>query len=311
MVNWQEISVETTEEAAETVANLFYEMGAQGVVIEDPRVIAGYLERGLWDAYELPSELLEAENIIIKGYLPIESDIEERLGIFEKELAGLGKFFVSWLAKVSYAEIAEADWSSAWKSYYKPEKIGEKIVVSPSWEEYSPHEEENVVWLDPGMAFGTGNHPTTAMMIKAIEKHLKPGQKMIDVGTGSGILAIVGAKLGAGSVLALDIDTLAVEIAQQNVELNGVTQVVTVRYNDLLTGIEGDYHLITANLTADPVLMMAQEAYEKLSFGGLFLSSGIINHRHQEVEITLKKLGFVIIETQKEGEWVSIVARKE
>lgn len=311
MVNWQEISVETTEEAAEAVANLFYEVGAQGVVVEDPRVIAGYLERGVWDAYELPSELLEAENIIIKGYLPIEESLEKQLNTFKKKLSGLEEYFVSWLAKVSYAEIAEADWSTAWKSYYKPERIGKKIVVSPSWEDYTPEEGDIVIWLDPGMAFGTGSHPTTAMMIKLIEKYLKAGQNMIDVGTGSGILAIAGAKLGAASVLAVDIDTLAVGIAQQNVDLNGVSDSVTVRYNDLLTGIDGDYQMITANLIADPIIAMAPKAYEKLGTGGLFLASGIINHRHQEVEEALRSLGFLILETLKEGEWVSLVARKE
>ncbi|MFA5537421.1 MAG: 50S ribosomal protein L11 methyltransferase [Bacillota bacterium] len=311
MAGWQEISVETTEEAAEAVANLFYETGAQGVVVEDPRVVAGYLERGLWDAHELPSELLEAENIIIKGYLPVEDNLEERLKIFEQRLSGLEKYFVSWLAKVSYAEIAEADWSTAWKSYYKPEKIGDQIVVSPSWEEYLPEQEELVVRLDPGMAFGTGNHPTTAMMIRAIEKYLQPGDNIIDVGSGSGILAIVGARLKAGSVLALDNDTLAVKIAQQNVELNGVSEQVTVKYNDLLTGIEGNYQLIIANITADPILRMANEAYKRLNSKGLLLTSGIISDRRLEVESALVGLGFDILETQQEGEWVSIVARKE
>ncbi len=311
MASWQEISVETTEEAAEAVANLFYETGAQGVVVEDPRVVAGYLERGLWDAYELPSELLEAENIIIKGYLPIEGNLEEQLRLFEKKLLGLEKYFVSWLAKVSYAEIAEADWSTAWKSYYKPEKIGEKIVISPSWEDYLPEEGDIVIRLDPGMAFGTGNHPTTAMMIRAIERYLQPGESLIDVGSGSGILAIVAAKLKAGSVLALDNDTLAVEIAQQNVELNGVSEQVTVKYNDLLTGIEGDYQLIVANITADPILRMAKGAYERLRSKGLLLASGIISSRRSEVKSTLVGLGFIILETQQEGEWVSVVARKE
>ncbi|NLC76762.1 MAG: 50S ribosomal protein L11 methyltransferase [Clostridia bacterium] len=311
MSNWQEITVETTEEAAEAVANLFYDVGAQGVVIEDPRVIARYVEEDLWDAYELPAELLEAENVIIKGYLPMDERLEERLDLFEKLLADLEQFFVSWLAKVSYAEIAEADWSSAWKEYYKPQQIGEKIVISPSWEDYRPQGGEIVVWLDPGMAFGTGSHPTTAMVIQALEKYLKPGSQVIDVGTGSGILAIVAAKLGAASVLALDIDTLAVEIAQQNVELNRVSDRVTVRYNDLLTGVEGQYQMIIANLTADPVLALARDAYDRLSPAGVLLASGIIRHRLPEVEAKLLNLGYHLVETEMEGEWVSLVARKD
>lgn len=311
MSSWQEITVETTEEASEAVANLFYEVGAQGVVVEDPRVIARYLEGDLWDAYELPSELLEAENVIIKGYLPIDERLEERLELFEKRLSNLEKHFTSWLAKLSYAEIAEADWSSSWKAYYKPVRIGERIVVSPSWEEYQAQEGEIVVWMDPGMAFGTGNHPTTAMIIQAMEKHLSPGSFVVDVGTGSGVLAIVAAKLGAEHVLALDIDTLAVEIAQRNIDLNDVSHHVTARYNDLLTGLDGQFQMITANLTADSIVAMAEDAYHRLSSGGLFLASGIINHRHPQVEAKLQQLGYHLEETLFEGEWVSLVARKD
>lgn len=241
----------------------------------------------------------------------MDGRLKERLKIFKKELADLEQHFVSWLAKLSYAEIAEADWSTAWKAHYKPERIGDRIVVSPSWEDYQCQGEELVVWLDPGMAFGTGNHPTTAMMIRALEKYLSPGISVVDVGTGSGILAIVAAILGAKSVLALDNDTLAVEIAQQNAELNNVNDRVTVRYNDLLAGLEEQYQMIIANITADPILVLAGEAFMRLSPGGLFLVSGIIKHRRAEVEAELEKLGYKLEEAFSEGEWTSLVARKD
>lgn len=311
MSNWREITVETTEEAAEAVANLFYEVGAQGVVIEDPRVIARYLEENVWDAYELPSELLEAENIVIKGYLPVDERLEERLKLFESRLAGLERYFVSWLAKVSYAEIAEADWSSAWKTYYKPQRVGERVVISPSWEQYEAQPGDIVVWLDPGMAFGTGSHPTTAMLIQLMERYLAPGSDVVDVGTGSGVLAIVAAKLGAKSVLALDIDTLAVEIAEQNAALNAVSRIVSVRYNDLLMGLEGRYQMITANITADPILALLPDARRLLDPGGVLLASGIIRHRYRDIEAKLRALGYTLVETLTEGEWVSLAARKD
>lgn len=311
MSNWREITVETTEEAAEAVANLFYEVGAQGVVIEDPRVIARYLEENVWDAYELPSELLEAENIVIKGYLPVDERLEERLKLFESRLAGLERYFVSWLAKVSYAEIAEADWSSAWKTYYKPQRVGERVVISPSWEQYEAQPGDIVVWLDPGMAFGTGSHPTTAMLIQLMERYLAPGSDVVDVGTGSGVLAIVAAKLGAKSVLALDIDTLAVEIAEQNAALNAVSGIVSVRYNDLLMGLEGRYQMITANITADPILALLPDARRLLDPGGVLLASGIIRHRYRDIEAKLRALGYTLVETLTEGEWVSLAARKD
>ncbi|HHW07886.1 MAG TPA: 50S ribosomal protein L11 methyltransferase [Clostridia bacterium] len=311
MSNWREITVETTEEAAEAVANLFYEVGAQGVVIEDPRVIARYLEENVWDAYELPSELLEAENIVIKVYLPVDERLEERLKLFESRLAGLERYFVSWLAKVSYAEIAEADWSSAWKTYYKPQRVGERVVISPSWEQYEAQPGDIVVWLDPGMAFGTGSHPTTAMLIQLMERYLAPGSDVVDVGTGSGVLAIVAAKLGAKSVLALDIDTLAVEIAEQNAALNAVSRIVSVRYNDLLMGLEGRYQMITANITADPILALLPDARRLLDPGGVLLASGIIRHRYRDIEAKLRALGYTLVETLTEGEWVSLAARKD
>ncbi|HHX50154.1 MAG TPA: 50S ribosomal protein L11 methyltransferase [Clostridia bacterium] len=310
MSKWQEITVETTEEAYEAVANLFYEVGAAGVVIEDPRVIARYLEERQWESYELPSELIEAENIVIKGYLPVDERLESRLDFFQERLAGLGEHFSGCLARLSLAEIAEADWSTSWKTHYKPEKIGERIVVSPSWEDYTIKKGELLVSLDPGMAFGTGYHPTTALAIRALEKYLQPGFRVIDVGTGSGILAIVAACLGATRVLALDVDILAVQIAEQNVLSNRVDDIVTVRYNDFLTGVTEEADLIVANINSDATPVVAEQSWERLKRGGILITSGIIADRQIEIVASLEDCGYHLEETNEEDEWVSLVARK-
>lgn len=310
MNKWQEITVTTTEEAAEAVANLFYELGAAGVVIQDPKVLARYIAEANWDAYELPAELTEAENVVIKGYLPMDDALEERLKQFSSRLQSLEEYFTQYLAEVSLAEIAEEDWSSSWKTYYKPEKIGARVVVVPSWEEYHPAANEVVVKLDPGMAFGTGNHPTTAMSIQLMEKYLRPESVVFDVGTGSGVLAIAAAKLGAVEVLALDVDPLAVQIAQQNIVENQVEGVAEARYNDLLAGIQGKSDFIVANIIADVILDLISQAKSHLVKDGYFLVSGIIKDRWPEVERALTEAGFQIVEHREHNEWVAAISRK-
>lgn len=310
MNKWQEITVKTTEEAQEAVANLFYEMGAAGVVIEDPRVLARYMAEDSGDAHELPADLTDANHVVIKGYLPMDDLLQKRLTNFSNELEKLGQFFNQYSAEVSLAEIAEEDWANSWKEYYKPEKIGEKIVIVPSWEQYEPQEGEIILRLDPGMAFGTGNHPTTAMSIRLLEKYLKPHFNVIDVGTGSGVLAITAAKLGAQRVLALDIDSMAVKIAQQNAAENGVEGKIEARYNDLLAGIEEKAHFIVANIVADTILALTPQAVPLLYPEGYYLVSGIIEERWLEVQEALEKAGLTIVEKTQEGHWVTALAQK-
>lgn len=310
MKKWQEISVTTIEESMEAVANLFYEVGAYGVVIEDPKMLARYMEEGNWDACELPAALAEAENIVVKGYLPMDALLKSRLNEFSLKLAELERYFTPYQAEVSLAEIAEEDWATSWKAYFKAEKIGAKTVIVPSWESYTPLEDELIIKLDPGMAFGTGNHPTTAMSINFLEKYLQPGKTVLDVGTGSGVLAIVAAKLGAARVLALDVDPVAVQIAQQNIVANGMEAIAEARYNDLLTGLEEECDLIVANIIADVILGLISQAKSTLVPRGFLIVAGIITERWPDVQGALTGAGFTIMETQVQDEWVGAVARR-
>lgn len=180
----------------------------------------------------------------------------------------------------------------------------------PTWEEYTPASpEEKIIELDPGMAFGTGTHPTTTMCIRALEKTVQPGDTVIDVGTGSGVLSIAAAKLGASSVQAYDLDPVAVESAEMNVRLNKTDDIVSVGQNSLLEGIEGPVDLIVANLLAEIILLFPEDAARVVKSGGLFITSGIIAAKEKIISEALEKAGFTIEEVLRMEDWVAIIAR--
>ncbi|MEW6661282.1 MAG: 50S ribosomal protein L11 methyltransferase [Bacillota bacterium] len=310
-MRWQELSVATTQEAAESVANLFYEIGATGVVIQDPQDIARYLSEAAWEAYEISPDVLEAEHVVVKAYLPLNSSLDNRISFLRMQLAALDDHFPDFMAELSLTEISEEDWSQSWKTFYHPEKVGHRIVVAPAWEKYEPSEDELVIWLDPGMAFGTGTHPTTAMCIRLLERYVSPGAKVIDVGTGSGVLAIAAARLGAGQVTGVDIDPLAVTIARENAAANRLEDRVMIKETDLLAGVLCNANLIVANIVADPVMLLIPQAHQCLLSGGFLIVSGIIRHRLAEVQSALLAEGFAIIELERQDEWVAMVCQKE
>lgn len=309
-MKWQEITVTTNEESVEAVANIFYEVGAAGVVIEDPNVIARYLEENKWDAYELPPELINAEHVIIKGYLPFDARLPVRLENLQARAQSLVDFFPNHYAHIELNEISETDWANAWKAYYKPERIGDCIVVVPSWEDYNQQEGDVVIYLDPGLAFGTGQHPTTSMCVRLLERYMPEKAMVYDVGTGSGILSIAAAKLGASKVVAVDMDSRAVKIARENVALNNVAHIIQVQEGDLLKGMEEPGHLVVANIIADVILELIPQLDTTLLAEGYLIASGIIQERSNEIIQLLSEAGFRIKEVLQSGDWVALVAQK-
>lgn len=311
---WQEVRVKTTHATAEAVADLFHAAGCGGVVIEDPALVREYIASGYWDAYELPREAYEGDQVIVKGYLPLAgpaalaslSQLEE----LKQKLAALcgGKKPEEIL---SFSWVEEEDWANAWRQYYKPVKVSEKLVVKPSWEDYRALPGEIVIELDPGMAFGTGTHPTTIHCLRLLEQWLDKGARIFDVGTGSGILAIAAALLGAKEVLALDIDPVALRVAEENIRRNRVADKVKVRKSNLLEAAEGVADIIIANLTADWVLRLASHCRGHLRAGGHLIGAGIIQQRLEEVVREVAKAGFAVQETIVEGEWSAVVMRYE
>ena len=310
-MNYLEVTVRTAEEASESVANLFWEANAGGVVIEDPSVIRRHIEDDGWDAWEIPEEILRQEDVVIKGYFPVDAGLLNTMSEFKLQLEAVAQQYPDGRISITETEVAAEDWATTWKAFFKTEKIGTRLVIKPSWEKYTANAGEVVVELDPGMAFGTGSHATTAMCIRALEKTVFPGCRVLDVGTGSGVLAVSAAKLGAAQVLALDLDPVSIDAAKENVTVNGVEDQVTVRQGDLLSGVSGEFDGIVANIIADVIIRLAPQAAGILQAGGFLIASGIIRERLADVVQALPLHGFKVEEITEEGEWAALIARRE
>lgn len=308
-MKWIEVQVSTTAEAEEAVTNIMHELGAGGVVINDPNDIKALTNESNWDYIE-PSLYDDSNTVKISAYFPIVSDTTDKISLLRDRILELKNFNLdigSFDLKVS--EVDEADWENSWKQYYKPTKIGDKIVIKPTWEEYTPKCDEIVIELDPGMAFGTGTHETTRMCIEFLEKIINPGDVVFDVGCGSGILSIVSAKLGAKEVYAADIDDVAIKVAKDNSTLNNLKNVKIFK-SDLLKDFYGKADVIVSNIIADIIIKIAKEVPNYLKNGGIFISSGIIRDRKNEVLDILNK-NFEIIDIKEDGEWIAILSRKK
>jgi ribosomal protein L11 methyltransferase len=310
-MKWAEISIQTSHEAIEPVADIFHDLGASGVVIEDPELINTYRLSGAWDYCDIPPEA-NPEVVIVKAYLLADEALDTKLRLFESKVNELsGHDIDKGRGEITWREIQEEDWTSSWKKFFHPIKVGEKIVIKPTWESYEAGVDDLVIELDPGMAFGTGTHHTTAMCIRLLEELVRPGMQVIDVGVGSGILSIVCAKLGASEVCSVDLDDIAVRVACENIHLNKVEHIVNVTQGDLLTGFSGQADLIVANIVADIIIKVIPDVKTRLSVGGAFVASGIIVERLSDVTTVLLANDFTVDKVSEEGGWVAIVARKE
>lgn len=311
-MDWIEIKMEVeNREAVEGISNMLAEMGTGGVMIEDPQAIADYAESGQWDAHEFSEELLHRKDIYIKSYLPQDDNLMNRIEQIIIELNEIEIRMNMGPTRVTYKPVQEEDWANAWKVYFKPERIGKKTVIKPTWEEYEKQSGDLVIEIDPGMAFGTGNHATTALCLQMLEDYVQPGMDVMDVGTGSGILAIQAGLLGAGSVQAMDFDTVAVSAAQENIAFNHLEAAVSVCQSDLLAQAKGQADLMVANIIADIIIRLAPSAKTYLKGPKIFISSGIIDTRKDDVLAALQENGFSIIEVRENAGWVAIAAHYE
>ncbi|MFD3447681.1 50S ribosomal protein L11 methyltransferase [Microbacteriaceae bacterium 4G12] len=312
-MKWTEVSIHTTQEAVEPISNILHEVGASGVVIEDQADFTKERDTKFGEIYELDASQYPTEGVLVKAYFPSNDALMETIDQVKAAVGTLPSYGIDLGAnELTLKEVHEEDWATAWKKYYNPVKISNLFTIVPTWEEYTPaSSEEKIIELDPGMAFGTGTHPTTVMCIRALEKIVQQGDQVIDVGTGSGILSIAAAKLGAASVQAYDLDYVAVESAKMNVQLNGTDDVVTVGQNNLLEGIEGPVDVIVANLLAEIILRFVDDAAKVVKPNGFFITSGIIQAKQQEVSDALTKAGFVIEEVLMIEDWVAIIARNK
>jgi ribosomal protein L11 methyltransferase len=311
-VKWSEISIHTTNEAIEPISNILHEAGASGVVIEDPFELAKEREDQFGEIYQLDPQDYPDEGVIIKAYIHVNSFLAETVDGIKEAINGLTLHNIDiGKNKVSIIEVNEEDWATAWKKYYHPVKISERFTIVPTWEEYTPvNSDELIIELDPGMAFGTGTHPTTVMCIQALERTVQKGDRIIDVGTGSGVLSIAGALLGAEKISALDLDQVAVTTAKMNIELNQVQEIVEVSQNNLLEGIVEPVDGIVANILAEVIVRFTDDAAKIVKKDGYFIASGIIQQKKQDVKDALTKAGFEITETLLMEDWVALIAKK-
>ena len=313
MLKWSEISIHTTNEAVEPISNILHEAGASGVVIEDPLELVKEREDQFGEIYQLNPQDYPEEGVIVKAYLPVNSFLGETVDEIKEAVNNLILFNID-IGKnsVSVSEVNEEEWATAWKKYYHPVKISERFTVVPTWEEYTPvSSDELIIELDPGMAFGTGTHPTTVMSIQGLERFVKKDDVVIDVGTGSGVLSIAAAMLGAKKVTALDLDEVAVQSAKMNIKLNKVHPVVDVFQNNLLEGIQVKADVIVANILAEVIVRFTDAAAQCLKPGGYFITAGIIQQKKDEVKESIESAGFQIEETVQMEDWISFIAKRK
>ena len=307
-MDWIEISITTNTEGADIVSEALMRAGAKGTQIidradvPDPSKPSGY-----WELIDPALIEQMPEEVIVKAWF---QDAAQIAPIAESlaQLPALAGFDLGGLMLSSNA-VLEKDWAEYWKRFYKPFRIGSHLVVRPTWEEYQAQEQDVVIDLDPGLAFGTGTHETTALCAELIEQYYTGGT-VLDVGTGSGILALAAARLGADDVLAIDIDPLAVRTARENVEKNRLNDKITVRQGDLLEGAMGPYNFAVANILADVIIMLSDPLRRALKPGGIFVCSGIIRDREEDVRQALLQNDYRIIDTRHRGEWVAFAARR-
>ena len=310
-MKWCEISIQTTHEATELIAEIFNDLGATGVVIEDPELVNDYITSGKWDYTDIPIAT-ETKVVTEKAYLAVDGELEGKLQTFKQEVKALEGRGVSIAPGIiTTSELADEDWSDIWKQYFHTEKPGDRIVIKPSWEQYEPQADEIVVELDPGAAFGTGTHATTSMCICELEKLVQPGMKVFDVGTGSGILSIIAAKLGAKDIQAVDYDESVLKIVQENLEENHVENVISVAQSDLMQNVHGKADLVIANIVADIIIRLFDQLDEHLAEDGTLLTSGIIEDRIDDVINAASSHGYGVVKRMENKGWACITFKKQ
>ncbi|WP_368488509.1 50S ribosomal protein L11 methyltransferase [Clostridium sp. BJN0013] len=305
---WIEVSIIVSSEAVEAVSGILYNTEVEGISIEDTKDIEFKKKHsGDWDYFD-ESLLKVKEGAVIKAYYRENENFDSYLEYIKHNINNLENFGIDkGKGLVVVNKVNEQDWENDWKKYYKPYRAGEKIVIKPLWEKYENKKHDIVVEIDPGMAFGTGTHETTKMCIKALEKYVKPESNVFDIGTGSGILAITSSKLGAKKVTAVDLDPVAIESALKNIGYNNIKNIKVVHGN-LMEEIHGKADILVINIIADVIMSLTEEVKEFLVPEGVFISSGIIIDRKEEVVENLENNGFKIKEINEDGEWVCIVS---
>ena len=307
MNTWQELTITVSREAEEAVSNILIDLGSQGVAIDDS---ADYLgEAGPFG--EVLPQVKQLNTVAITAYYPetvnlemIRQEVKERLAQLRDFGLDIGE------TQLTTQQLAEEDWADNWKKYFEPARITHDLTIVPSWTDYEVTTGEKIIKLDPGMAFGTGTHPTTKMSLFALEQVLRSGEIVLDVGTGSGVLSIASSLLGAKEIFAYDLDDVAVRVAQENIALNAGTENIHVAAGDLLKGVDIEADVIVANILADILVNLTDDAYRLLKDEGYLIMSGIISEKWDLVRESAEAAGFFLETHMIQGEWNACVFKK-
>lgn len=288
---WVEIRVVVPPEAVDAISGFFFDKGSLGLTESEGKAP----DRG--------------DYVLLQAYFDNEP-FAKIAATFEEELRRALDMADAGKPRIWVDSLPFGDWAESWKKYFKPRKVGKRLVVAPTWEEYSPTGDELVVRVDPGMAFGTGQHETTSLCMEALEEIVRAGDRVLDVGTGTGILAIAATLLGASGGRGTDIDPEAITAAKENVEANGLSTKIAIDGAELST-ITEKFPVVVANILAEALIAMAPELSAKVAPGGALVLSGILAHLAQGVKDAFVAQGFLRIDDRRQGEWVCLIARRE
>ncbi len=299
---WIEVSLQVDGESAEAVAEVLERFGHQGVSLEQDGI-----PPDTWDEDQVPPP----QSLTLRAYLPADNMLEATQARLEAALGHMRLMYP--MPTPRYRNVKEDDWAEAWKAHYEPLRVGKRLIVRPLWIDVPLAPDDIEIALDPGMAFGTGSHPTTQLCLGALEDLLQPGQTVLDLGSGSGILSIAAAKLGASQVLALDIDAIAVDATRQNARENGVEHRVNAQRgsHDCLVSSARRFDLVIVNILARIIIEMARERLgEIVRPGGLAIFSGIIDSQADEVEDALRQIDLQPYARRQMGDWILVEAKR-
>ena len=312
-MNWLEVSVNTHSESVEVVSSILIELGSKGVSIEDPLDYYQLTDEQLEWLKVQQKDLYETDTVIVKGYFQPSQWLKDSANLLHEKLEEIkiyglqtGPLFIQ------VKEVGEEDWANAWKQYYFPVRVTRFLTVVPSWIDYEKEQDDELlIEIDPGLAFGTGTHPTTQLSLTALEQTIRGNESVLDVGTGSGVLSIASKLLGASKVTAFDIDEMATRVAKENIALNPTIGEIEVFENNLLVGVDQKSDLIVANILAEILLQMPEDAYRNLKDDGSLILSGIIESKANEVKEAYEKAGFTLVERMTMKEWNCFIMKKD
>ena len=312
-MNWLEVTVNTHSESVEVVSSILIELGSKGVSIEDPLDYYQLTDEQLEWLKVQQKDLYETDTVIVKGYFQPSQWLKDSANLLHEKLEEIkiyglqtGPLFIQ------VKEVGEEDWANAWKQYYFPVRVTRFLTVVPSWIDYEKEQDDELlIEIDPGLAFGTGTHPTTQLSLTALEQTIRGNESVLDVGTGSGVLSIASKLLGASKVTAFDIDEMATRVAKENIALNPTIGEIEVFENNLLVGVDQKSDLIVANILAEILLQMPEDAYRNLKDDGSLILSGIIESKANEVKEAYEKAGFTLVERMTMKEWNCFIMKKD